>query len=538
MAGKRGRPRKEHGTTFVDDGWYSFNLSLEKPDGTKEWMKQTSGIPAGTTDAERERNRRRADEMRRRAQNAINASREEFEAVGDTITMSQLVHKFCIERERLGVSTWKNERQRLLDYVLPEIGAMKVTAVRPRHLIEAYSKITGRTFAAGKRLSQKTIDETHRTLSLAFRYAGVLEIIPGHDNPCEQVSHRYRKSTVKRDPRRRTTGSYTVDEVALLISHPGIPLYWRCLFGVEALAMTRAMEAGTLRFSDWDPSLENLDAEVGKRTLGELFVLGQKTDTPRWVPVHPALAALLEEWKADGFFRAFGRVPKADDLMFPYVQKPGSRKEHGSPVTSKVIWKELQRWLGQLGMVTPEQPRRPQHGLRRAGSSAMADEGVSEHDRRCITHAPDLSNMQERYDAPAWKRLSECILKIRLPAAQTKTPTPANPRGTPGSSDAGADYLSVFCRQDSKLMRTTEETYLEAAGIEVTRDGNETLSRTGACAVTPRNYSLRPSRRVPCRNVVWVCCARVRGNLGAKIRCANLPRATWMPLPLPRVWHP
>jgi hypothetical protein len=40
--------------------------------------------------------------------------------------------------------------------------------------------------------------------------------------------------------------------------------------------------------------------------------------------------------------------------------------------------------------------------VRRAGSSAMADEGVSEHDRRCITHVPDLSNMQVRYDAPAW----------------------------------------------------------------------------------------------------------------------------------------
>jgi hypothetical protein len=28
--------------------------------------------------------------------------------------------------------------------------------------------------------------------------------------------------------------------------------------------------------------------------------------------------------------------------------------------------------------------------------------------------APDLSNMQERYDAPSWRRLSECVLAIEL----------------------------------------------------------------------------------------------------------------------------
>jgi integrase len=383
--------------------------------------------------------------------------------------VAQLIHKFTIERERLGVRSWKNERQRLLDYVVPEIGAMRLTDVRPRHLIEAYARITQKKYSTGKCLSQKTVDETHRTLSLAFAYGGVLEIIPGNDNPCEQVAHRYRTSSVKRDPRRRTTGSYTVEEVASLISRPDIPLYWRCLFAVEALAMTRAMEAGSLQFRDWNPTLENLYAEIGRRTLGELYVHGQKTDTPRWVPVHPELAALLAQWKEHGFEEVFGRPPAEEDLMFPYIQKPGSRKAQGTPVTSKVIWKELQTWLARLNMLSIDQPRRPQHGLRRAGSSAMADEGVSEHDRRCITHAPDLSNMQERYDAPAWRRLSECVLKIRLPLEKTAPPSAIAPSGAEkvhGLARTKTEFLSVFCRQPIEATEIPSKTYLEAAGIE------------------------------------------------------------------------
>jgi integrase len=460
MAGKRGRPRKEHGTTFIDDGFYCFCLGYEKPDGTKRWVKQSSGVKAGGNPAEDLRARRRAEEIRRRAQNTINASRDEFGIVGAEITVTQLIEKFAIERERLRVRTWKNERQRLVDYVLPEVGDMKVAEVRPRHLIEAYSRITTKTYTAGKPLSQKTIDETHRTLSLVFNYASVLELIPGGDNPCDQVGHRYRRATARRDPRRRTTGSYSVSEIGVLITHPSIPLYWRCLFAVEALAMTRAMEAGNLQFRDWRPSLANLGAPNGRRTLGELYVHGQKTETPRWVPVHPALSALLKEWKAKGFRNTFNRDPQPEDLMFPYVQKPGSRKAHGSPVTSKVIWKELQSTLARLGMLSPDQPRRPQHGLRRAGSSAMADEGVSEHDRRCITHAPDLSNMQERYDAPAWSRLSECVLKIQLPTVLNDQKETREIAPTP------ADYFSDFSRRNVEATAITDKTYLEAAGIE------------------------------------------------------------------------
>src|SRR5712692_2298408 len=334
--GKRGRPRKDHGTTYAQQGYWYFKLGVEKSDGSKQWLGQSSGIPVGLDEVERKRNHRKAEEIRKQAQNAINASQAEFGAVGAGITTAQFAQRFFTERERLGVKSWKAERQRISDYVVPEIGTLKLLDVRPRHLIDMYGSITSKTYRAEKLLSQKTVDETHRTLGMLFQYAVVLDLIPGSDNPCNQVGPRYRRSKARYDPRaRRGTGSFTTEEIAILTSHHGIPLCWRCLFGVESLAMTRAGEAGRLRFGDWDPTKENISASVGQRTLGELFVDGQKTEKPRWVPVHPALSALLSEWKLKGFQDAFGRRPQPADVMFPYMRKPGSRKEHGSPVTSK-----------------------------------------------------------------------------------------------------------------------------------------------------------------------------------------------------------
>jgi integrase len=427
----RGRPRRDHGTTFPHKGTFHFNIGLTTSDGGKRWVMRSSGIPVSDEPAENRRNQRRAEDVRRQAQNALNASAEEFSALGPSVTVAQLMDRFVVERERLGVKTWKSERQRLRDYLAPELGQLRVIDVRPRHLIDAYAHIARKNFRFPKPLGQKTLDETHRTLNMLFKFAAVMDLLPAGSNPCNEVGPRYRRSIAVSDSRAQVRRSYSIFEVATLISHPTIPLYWRCLFGVEALAMTRAGEAGRLRFIDWNPSLENLSLPRGERTLGELFVDGQKTSTPRWVPVHPALAALLSEWKRKGFPDTFGRLPASDDLMFPYVRKAGSRKKQGSSVTTKVIWKELQAWLKALGLLDAKQPTRPQHGLRRAGSAAMADAGVSPHDRRCITHAPDLSNMQERYDAPSWRRLSESVLAIQLP-------TPLEPKVLPLRRAVGA----------------------------------------------------------------------------------------------------
>ena len=474
--GKRGRPEKAHGVVYPHRGYFYLTLAVPDEAGRKKWLTRSSGVPTSENPAEHARNERKAENIRRQAQNALSASHEGFGTVGTGaaagVTVGQLAMRFFLERERLKVKSWKSERQRLSDYVLPEIGSRPVVDVRPRHLIEAYGRICRQTYRTGKLLSQKTIDETHRTLEMLFNFAAVMDLVPSGANPCQDVGPRYRKSSRAGDARKASHSrrSYSLSELATLVSSPRIPLYWRCLFAVESLAMTRAGEAGRLRFADWDRSREDLGAPPGHRGLGQLFVDGQKTSTPRWVPVHPALRELLTQWRERGFSETFGREPTEGDLMFPYVRKPGSRKAQGTPVTTKVIWKELQVWLGRLGLVDAAQPTRPQHGLRRAGSAAMADAGVSPHDRRCITHAPDLSNMQERYDAPSWKRLSECILKIQLGQPLDPNVEPlghaGGPQGKQGVAPAAADFFGVFSVQTAQPADSTTEIPVEAAGIE------------------------------------------------------------------------
>lgn len=449
--GKRGRPRKDHGTTFDDRGVWHFGLSIDKPDGSKEWAFESSGIRVGTTEAERKAGYHKAELIRRQAQNALNSARD-LGAGSPEIPLAQFVSLYAGERKRLGVKSWKKEQQPLSHYVLPELGHMKVVDIRPRHLIEAYAHITSKTYEMGKLLSQKSIDHAHRTLRQVFEFAAVRDLIPGNENPCDAVGPRYRRSKAPRQHQQRTSRSYTLEEVALLTSHPDVPLFWRCVFGVEALAMTRVSETARLRFDAWNQAL---------KPLGELYVDGQKTDCPRWVPVHPHLAGLLAEWKLSGYAQAFGRHPTGEDIMFPYVGRRWSKKAHGSELTARVTWGELQRTLARLGLLKDGQPR-PQHGLRRAGSAAMADAGVSPHDRECITHKPDLSNMQERYDAPSWGRLCRAVSAIALPPLPgppkvLELPVAVGGESIQGPTEERSEFLSNSSRSDSNSPETPEK---------------------------------------------------------------------------------
>jgi integrase len=475
---------------------FRFTLLSEGPKGERVKSIHSSGVRVGDSEAERRANYAKAESIRRKAQNSINSARE-LGAFGPDISLTQLVDFYCAERQRLGVKSWKKERQYLVHYVLPELGTMKANEVRPRHLIDAYGRISGKTYEMGKLLSQKTLDNAHRTLRQVFEFAAVRDLIPVSENPCDAVSARYRKSNVKRDIRQRTSRSFSREEMALLIGHPEIPLYWRCLFGVEALAMTRASETARLRFSDWRPSLE---------PLGELFVDGQKTETPRWVPVHPHLAKLLAEWKLSGYAQAFGRNPEPGDFLFPYVWRPGSKKKHGEQVTARVTWKELQAWLARLGLLKDGQPR-PQHGLRRAGSAAMADAGVSPHDRRCITHAPDLSDMQERYDAPSWKRLCQAISSIELPKP-TEPKVLAMPvtavQGSRGFIAPTPQLGSDFVRGSNQVSEITQENewrWAESKGIQPAIVCTDESKKRDATVLTPSIWRTGELGRPPSRPI-------------------------------------
>ena len=99
MPGKRGRPRKDHGTTFAKRGVWHFKLGQLLPSGEKVWKTESSGIVVGDSDAERKQNYKRAELKRRQRQNAINAGLEFGSSSGDvTLTTAR------------GVGASRNER--------------------------------------------------------------------------------------------------------------------------------------------------------------------------------------------------------------------------------------------------------------------------------------------------------------------------------------------------------------------------------------------------------------------------------------------
>ncbi len=51
-----------------------------------------------------------------------------------------------------------------------------------------------------------------------------------------------------------------------------------------------------------------------------------KTETVRYLPVHPVLASMLTEWRATGWAEMMGRKPTADDLILPPPREHQKRR--------------------------------------------------------------------------------------------------------------------------------------------------------------------------------------------------------------------
>jgi len=162
-------------------------------------------------------------------------------------------------------------------------------------------------------LGQKSIFNIYGVVQRLFRQARVEGLMRG--NPCElpaelTPSNRARS---KRKP-------YTGDEVVTLTTDERIRLDARMWIALAFYTGEREGEVCGHKFKDYDP---------GPSPLGSLLVERQydgamlKTSTiirgekPRIVPVHPTLAAMLDDWKERGFELVFCRKPTPEDFIVP-----------------------------------------------------------------------------------------------------------------------------------------------------------------------------------------------------------------------------
>lgn len=303
-----------------------------------------------------------------------------------------------MEARREQVADAANDQSRLDLHVLPVIGDLLVGEVRPRHVLE----VVNRARAA---LAPRTVRNIYSVMQALFREAAIADLVPS--SPCILKTQHLGKVRDKR-PGWRDTAVYTRGELASMLWDPRIPLGRRVLWGLLGVGCLRVGEAAGLRWARLD---------LGYEPLGRLSVVTSydndrtKTETERWMPVHPSLGGLLAEWRLSGWGAALGRQPEPGDLVVPVLPEPrrkGRVRWPGSMLSKDWVWKRLRADVRLLGA-----RERRVHDLRRTGISLAIEDGAEEVILKRGTHAPPR-HVMALYTSVQWKTLCREVAKLQL----------------------------------------------------------------------------------------------------------------------------
>jgi integrase len=391
------RPRPWRGSLRAHRGWILLTIK----DSSGKWVEKTTGeadTPAGWRAAERLRAEVVAKLQSREA------------ATGSTapVTVDAWAKTWLAERDN---RDRENDEARLRLHVLPALGSMLLEEVQPRHLAAL-----AKEWQAKAPRTRRNIYSVTKALFRDARIAGVLN---GPD-PCI-LTHR-QLGRIKDGPGFvRREAVFTRDELEALISDERIPpdrRVWNALLGVGIL---RTGEAAGLRWGKVLPG-----SPLGCLIIDRSYDGPTKAGEERWMPVHPALAAVLAEWRLGGWARAFGRPPTPDDLVLPVTPEPprkGRMKPAGAMRDKEYAYKRL-----RSDLVTLSLRHRRGHDLRRTGISLARSDGANaDLLERGTHHAP--AAVMDLYTTPEWEALCREVSKLRVRII----------RAGPGSSGHGAD---------------------------------------------------------------------------------------------------
>jgi len=164
----------------------------------------------------------------------------------------------------------------------------------------------------------------------------------------------------------------------------------------------RMGEAAALAWRAYDATL----APLGRLVVATSYntrsdrVKSTKTESPREVPVHATLAAVLAAWKLSGWRRMMGRPAVADDLIVP-ASGGGHRNVSYS---LKVLHEDLEL----LGL------RKRRHcDTRRTFVSLAQADGARKDVLRWVTHGP-TGDIVDLYTTLPWSTLCEAVGCLRI----------------------------------------------------------------------------------------------------------------------------
>jgi len=323
------------------------------------------------------------------------------------VTVADYAERWIERQYERKLRNTKTEERRLRAHVLPLIGKRVLTTVRPKDVIRLVEGLRRREAADGSGLmAPRTVRHCYDVFRQMCRDAVIDEVIVA--TPCVLPPGTL---PAKQDkvPGWRATALYTREEVEALISDPIVPWDRRVFNALEFFFGVRHGEAAGRRWSHYDPNAE---------PLGRMIIATQyddqplKAGSPREVPVHPTLAAILAEWKLEGFPMFFGRRPTADDFIVPETSDQHGRK--GLHRVDNTSYSRMQRDLVALGY-----RRRRQHDARRTLISIGRADGCNPDILRACTHGSSREVFDD-YTTWPWevkcREIARLNLRRRAPA--------------------------------------------------------------------------------------------------------------------------
>ena len=276
-----------------------------------KWYARLKGdkVPGKWSDAACEgcTNRDEAERYAKAAQKAID-QRRGIRPPG-ALTLREWVTRWLVVRQEAG-HDWRKDRGRLDKHVLPQLGGLELSEVTSAHLAELVHALRFRA-----KLANRTVRNVYSVIAAVFRDARIAGKL--QQTPCI-LTEAQLGPVIDKDPEWRSGAQFTRAEVETMISDRRIPLDRQVVYALGVLGGLRIGEGSALRWRHYDVTREPL----GMLTVAKAYSTtrsaekGTKTNAVKYVPVHPVLAEMLIEWRAQ-WATMFGREPEPDDLIIP-----------------------------------------------------------------------------------------------------------------------------------------------------------------------------------------------------------------------------
>ncbi len=279
------------------------------------------------------------------------------------------------------------------------IAEMSLGGLRPRHVLEFITWLQDQPSLRGGTLAPRTVRGAYDVLRRSLDAAVIDELLAA--NPCAPIRGKL-PSIEDKDPTARENWLYTRDEIVRLLTDPRIWPVRRVCYALQFLTGMRVGELAVLRWKDYDPTMKPLGRLTIRRAVKSVSLREAQTKTAavKLVPVHPALATLLDAWKATGWGEYMGQSPRADDLVVP--------NKDGKIRNTNRQNRDLGRDCRRIGI-----EHRHQHAMRHTFITLVQDDGGDGQVIRWVTHAPPRTAF-DNYTRAQWNRLCEELAKLRI----------------------------------------------------------------------------------------------------------------------------